>query len=231
MRYLLTFILMLSINVDARLKVAVIDTGVSFKTYAERNSNDLCETGHKDFTNTGLLDRTGHGTNVSGIIAKYANGADYCQLIYKYWEKTITSSESIKYMNMALKEAIEAKVDIINVSGGGPSYSYEEALLIKKALDQDIVVVVAAGNEGGKLGTDTSYFPAMYDPRIIVVGSMTSSGKVSTFSNIGSYIDIFEIGEGIKGLYSEDYKTGTSQATAVHTGKLIYEKSKQAKSN
>ena len=51
------------------LVVAVIDTGIDAQAF---NRHVLCKTGHKDFTGTGIQDRHGHGTHISGLIDQYA---------------------------------------------------------------------------------------------------------------------------------------------------------------
>lgn len=61
----------------------------------------------------------------------------------------------------------------------------------------------------------------MYDKRIVVVGNKDSFGTRIKSSNYGKLVNRWEIGEN-----QEAYGitlTGTSQATAVATGKLIGE--------
>jgi subtilisin family serine protease len=228
-----------------QLKVAVIDTGVGFKAFKHKNVSNLCEAGHKNFTKEPLYDIVGHGANVSGIISKYAQGANYCQIVYKYWTRKLTPQQSVNNMIKAIQAAIEAKVDFINISAGGTGFYYEEMLVVKEALNRGIIIIAAAGNNGGILqsksysnfcteksnvGKIEEYYPAMYDPRIIVVGSKNELGKISTFSNRGCYIDVWEVGERVSGIFKRAELTGTSQATAIHTGKMIYERSKKKES-
>lgn len=220
--------------------VAVIDTGID---PAMMTSDSLCKSGHKDFTGIGLQDNHGHGTHISGIIDQYAKnfiiakdgeGKDleakklyeYCQIIIKYWDPRVVNQDNIKNTIKAIKWAIQQNVDIINYSSGGTIYSKEEHAVILAALNKGIKVVVAAGNERSDIDKrESHYYPAMYDKRIIIVGNLVdNSRKIATSSNYGKSVNSWEVGTNImsrlpgKGF---GHMTGTSQATAVKTGKLI----------
>lgn len=226
MKYFITCLVFLTLNATAKIKVAVIDTGIDSFSLQNKTKRGLCETGHKDFTGTGLVDNYGHGTNVSGIIHKYANNSNYCQIIYKFWNNE-TTLESVHKLIRAINAAIDAKVDVINLSLSGTYQVKEEREAIINALDKGIVVIAAAGNQGKLLrkcisGQDclTAAYPAMYDLRIITVGSLDKHGNISLFSNRGPEVDVWEIGEQVQGSYGR-VMSGTSQATAKYTGKYI----------
>jgi hypothetical protein len=90
----------------------------------------------------------------------------------------------------------------------------EEREVVKEALDAGITVVTAAGNEHSDLDSKCDFFPACIDSRVVSVGC---SDCVQ--SNTGKVIKIWEHGKAITaGGYT---MTGTSQATAVFTGKLV----------
>jgi subtilisin family serine protease len=140
---------------EKTITVAVIDTGgistdvaKALKTDAYSIKEGLCKQGHKDFTGTGIIDRHGHGTNISGLIEREANGAHYCQLVMKYFDSNTEASNPLKAIRLALRAAIDAKVDFINISGGGMDYDLQERDLVVEALNKGITVVAAAGNEG-----------------------------------------------------------------------------------
>lgn len=211
-----------------QIKVAVIDTGI---TDAYKHKSGLCKSGHFNFVtlNNEVRDTDGHGTNISGLIHKHANRNDYCQLVYMYYDEKGTSTDNAKRMSGAIKMAIKNKVDFINISGGGNGYIAEEAAAIKQALDKGITVVAAAGNEGANLDNWCNYFPACYDSRIIVVGSLNKEGKRSEFSNYGRAVKHYVYGEDrcANGVCNR----GTSQATAIVTGRLINKKGNRNVSN
>lgn len=229
--------------------VAVIDTGVSAELM---NSGILCKYGNRDFTDTSLIDTNGHGTHISGLIDQYAKnlildeGAslsdlqtkkiNYCQVALKFFDANSKIKSSSESLTKALRWAIDIKVDVINISAGGPEFILEEKLLIKEALDHKIKVVLAGGNEHCELGNTSyipfvnkirtcTYYPAMYDPRAIVVGNALKDGERAPSSNYGYYINDWEWGTD-RASYGHNMSglarlTGTSQATAIKTGKII----------
>ena len=240
LRVALTLISLLSstaFSQDKQIVVAVIDTGIR-----DESLPYLCKD-RVDFSGKGIYDTWSHGTNVAGLIERGANGADYCQMIIKFTDplqdKSISALNNIR---LSFRYAIDHKVDIINYSGGGESPDDEEKKLVIEALDAGITLVVAAGNEHSNLNKKCDYYPACYDKRIIVVGNLGVNGKRAKTSNYeksyklnGKLIKVpknrvikhFVIGtdqeaNGIK-------LTGTSQATAIVTGRLIKERSVQLK--
>jgi hypothetical protein len=196
--------------------VAVIDSGLT----AMRLPN-LCKFGHKDFTGKGLGDRDGHGTNVSGIIDNFAKNTYYCQVILKYFDPSVKNNQ--KNAIEAFKHAVRLKVDVINFSSTGDLPSSEEKAIIQQALDAGIAVVVPSGNSRRDLDKDCSVYPACYDRRITVIGRSDSIGRHQ--SGYGSVVDAYEWGYRVTGLGIT--LSGTSQATASHTGKLIAKMSKK----
>lgn len=192
---------------QAQVKVAVIDTGLNLKyTYP------LC--GIKDFTNTSFEDTHGHGTNISGIIHKEAKGADYCQVVLKFFDKKSKVGNQYAVVK-ALEHAISQKVDIINFSLGGEEPNPAEKELIIKALNKGIIIVAAAGNDAKN---ECSYFPACYDKRIVVVGAMGKERKLLESSNNSSSVDLYADGDSVTA--DGITQSGTSQATAKVTGVL-----------
>ena len=119
----------------------------------------------------------------------------------------------------AIKYAVNLKVDIINISGGGVEPNDQEKSAIESALNSGIRVVAAAGNERSSLDHAT-YYPAMYDPRIIVVGNGKTEKDRAPSSNWGSVVDYWVDGVNKRGEYG-NAMTGTSQSTAIETGKLV----------
>lgn len=205
---------------DAKtITVAVIDTGFDFKGSWTTVKPKLCKYGHKDFTGTGLTDNHGHGTHVAGLIAKGNEKVDYCLVILKYWNDR-GDANTINTSTNALRHAIDIGVTMINYSGGGVQVSEEEQRLILKALNKGITIVVAAGNERN----DKPYYPAAYDKRIIVVGSKDQYGNRLPSSSYGPNVDFYELGKDIYSTLPNNqygYMTGTSQAAAITTGKIL----------
>jgi subtilisin family serine protease len=145
--------------------------------------------------------------------------------------------QSLNNMVKAIRHAINIGADFINISGGGPGRNQSEHQLVKEALDKGIIFVAAAGNDGHKLGSMViaktnrgaitrylaSYYPAMYDERVIVVGNGENSANRRKTSNYGEVVDVWENGTFPIGAYGNRAVRleGTSQATALVTGKLV----------
>jgi hypothetical protein len=226
--------------VKKQIRIAVIDTGFGYNR--EPKHPKFCEYGHRDFT----IDRNseeaindmhrlfgiprdtdGHGTNIVGIIDNYAKKSyvNYCIVVLKIYSKNQTGEQTVDTSIKAIKYATELGVDTINYSGGGPNSSSKEKEAVIQFLDNGGTFVAAAGNNAERLGVEGSnYYPAMYDSRIVVVGNWTSFHKRSALSNYGSLVNRWEVGENVE-VYGI-VRTGTSQACAVATGKIISENNK-----
>lgn len=206
---------------DARIPVAVIDTGIDFTN--SKVTPYLCNSGHVDFTGEGLYDYKGHGTNVAWQIIKSFNSKKYCILVIKYFPRSQFDFNNLKYELKGLEYAISLKSALINFSGGGKSFSEEEKDLISKALKMGTKVVVAAGNHSTDLDKGCNFYPAcLYKNKknFHVVGALNKNNVKLSYSNYGSVITDWERGEDVAGPRG-DYLTGTSQATAIISGKLL----------
>jgi subtilisin family serine protease len=100
--------------------------------------------------------------------------------------------------------------------------SPEEEEAIKWALDQGVLVVAAAGNEGAN-SDFLHFYPADYGlPNILSVTGVDRNGQLMNTSNYGaSTVNVAAPGKNIystlpNGQYG--YMSGTSQATAFATG-------------
>jgi len=204
---------------DSKTKtVAVIDTGLAEPILESGYRLGICKFGHKDFTGEGIKDTHGHGTNVSGLIHRGAIGSNYCQVIIKYYSKSASNKENLDRMIAAIKYAVAIRVDYINLSGGGIAPFPEEKAAVDDALKHGIKIIAAAGNEKTDLAKQT-YYPAMYDDRIIVVGDGVDEAHKAKTSNYGKRVNIWR--DGVNQTAFGITETGTSQATAIYTGELI----------
>lgn len=241
------------------IKVAVIDTGFDFdsewvgvekeKTFDGKSLRKpkLCKDGHKDFTDTGIKDSHGHGTHVSGIIGTYAGDSDYCLVIVKYYSD-YSGKKNLENTIKAIDYAVALGVDVINYSGGGLEFSLPEYNVIKRALDNGIVVVTAAGNERAVVNkvlhsvkkensklllkyvdvltldfsfkSINGYYPANYDKRIFSVVNLLQDGvTISPTSNRGAAFTHKAVGEKVKSLLPNN-KVGKLTGTSQATPKI-----------
>lgn len=217
------------------IKVAVLDTG--------------CETAHPDlkdriiggrnFTDDDrsnpdiYIDYNGHGTHVAGTIAAQENEAGVIGvapeaglLIVKVLNKA--GSGKYDWIIKGIHYAIEQKADIISMSLGGPTDVPELHEAIKTAVNNNILVVCAAGNEGdGDDSTNEFAYPGAYN-EVISVGAINLERGSSEFTNSHNEIDLVAPGEGITSTYlNGKYATlsGTSMAAPHVSGALALIKS------
>lgn len=112
-----------------------------------------------------------------------------------------------------VRAAMEVGADLISMSLGGPDPMPATADALAVARSKGIVILVAAGNDGAGPG-DVS-FPGRYST-VLCVGSIDASGRLSTFSNRGTSLDLCASGEqqiGPTGDNTFGRWSGTSMAT------------------
>ena len=142
----------------AGIKVAVIDTGVDF------NHPDLFGWGPDGKVIGGYnfiqenqppMDNNGHGTQVAGVIAAdgQAIGIAPKAKILAYKVSEDGEGVSSELIIRAIEKAIEDEADIINISLGVNKTNAKIERAVNNALEKEIFVVTAAGNDGPGLKT------------------------------------------------------------------------------
>ncbi|THE09374.1 peptidase S8 [Bacillus timonensis] len=198
-------------NGSSAVKVAVLDTGI------DHNHPSLA-----NFVNTSLgrsfvggttMDVQGHGTHVAGTIASYGSVSGVMQNATLIPVKVLGNdgSGSLYGITQGILYAADIDADVINMSLGGGGYNQSMDEAVQTATAQGTIVVAASGNDGA---SSISY-PAAYSS-VIAVGSVTSSGTRSSFSNYGSGLELMAPGSSIYSTYPKSrYATlsGTSMAT------------------
>jgi hypothetical protein len=218
----------------APLRIVVLDTGFG---YLDRGHDaQLCKYGHKDFSTDKKfthtydtkdpvpLDVHSHGTNIAGIIDSYAKQAhiNYCLVILKYYSEKQTGHQNLLASIRAINYASNIRAEYLNYSGGGPEQDRFEEAAVKRFLNRGGHLIAAAGNEGNDLDKEENdYYPALYDKRVIVVGNLGKDGVRYKSSNYGKSVTRWEVGEDVTAY--DITMTGTSQATATATGKIVAE--------
>ncbi len=172
------------------ITIAVIDTGVDY------NHPDLFGLGEQGKVIGGYdyidkdstpIDTSGHGTEVAGIIAAdgQLKGIAPKSKILAYRVSDDGNSVSSDLIIKAIEQAIVDGADIINISLGINRTNQKIDNAVNKAIDQGILVVTAAGNNGPELGTIGS--PGL-NPNSITVGA--------TYNNISSsLVSTLEVGD------------------------------------
>ncbi|NNL57994.1 MAG: S8 family serine peptidase, partial [Nitrosopumilus sp.] len=140
------------------IKVAVIDTGVDF-THPDLlgYGPDGKVVGGYNFINEGQppMDTNGHGTQVAGVIAAdgQITGIAPKAKILAYKVSENGEGVSSELITRAINKAIEDGADIINISLGVNKTNSKIDRAVNNALEKEIFVVTAAGNDGPDLGS------------------------------------------------------------------------------
>lgn len=114
---------------------------------------------------------------------------------------------------LGIQAAIEAEVDIINLSFGGEGSSSILAYAIQEAKNNGITVVAAAGNGSGDV---EDYMPGNIES-VITVGAIDENNTITNYSNTGVGIDIVAYDTFNQG---EVYSQGTSISAAYVSAAL-----------
>ena len=140
------------------IRVAIIDTGVDF------NHPDLFGWGNDGKVVGGYnfiredqppMDTNGHGTQVAGVIAADGEitGIAPKAKILAYKVSEDGEGVSSELIIRAIEKAIEDEADIINISLGVNKTNSKIDHAVNRALEKDIFVVTASGNDGPELKT------------------------------------------------------------------------------
>jgi major intracellular serine protease len=199
------------------ITVLSIDTGVSL-THSSISSHV------KEPFNENYQDNHGHGTHIAGLILK-----DTCKEVEfiscKYYDRDSDSEEDRIALSLyCFQKARLLKVDFLNYSSSGRNYYQPEYNLIKAIIANGTKVIVAAGNDSLNLSVWKRYPAAYKIPGLIVVGNLTPSGYTNLTSNYGLNGMQWEMGSDIRSTLPNGQfgvMSGTSQATAIKTNKLI----------
>jgi subtilisin family serine protease len=234
-----------------KVVVAVLDSGVDYThedliqnmwmrpaSMAPYHDNELGtiddENGFDAIDTTGdPMDENGHGTHCAGIIG--AEGENNVGIAGVNWKVQIMP---LKFMNAGgfgtTKDAIEAinyvidrkkagvNVRIISASWGSTQRSRALEDAIRKAYENDILFVAAAGNATTN-NDRTPHFPSSYNvPNVISVAALDRNDELAKFSNYGpKSVAIAAPGVDILSTWLGDAyeeKSGTSMATPVVAG-------------
>lgn len=188
------------------VKVGVIDTGISSNPDLDDNvfdRMDFCD-GTSDAAD--IAADGGHGTHIAGIIAALGNNGQGVGVAPKAQifnarvfgvdeEKSGYDSTVIEAINYLIGEenngtnkeidSTPARVDIINMSFGGPGFSSAFQFVLDKAYKKGVIVFASTGNDGGSL----TMYPASFN-HVIAVAATDVNNQRAYFSNYGTTTDL-----------------------------------------
>jgi len=168
------------------IKIGVIDTGVNLNhpDFFNQDETSRFLKGY-DFVDNDTIpqDTNGHGTQVTGIIAAdgQLKGIAPKSEIFSYRVSSNGESVPSDLIIKAINQAVEDRVDIINISLGVNMTHNKIDEAVNNAIDQGIVVVAAAGNSGPDKNTIGS--PAK-NPNVITVGATYNNRDSSMVSTL-----------------------------------------------
>lgn len=202
------------------IKVAIIDTGIDISLPCFKGINIKC---------INIVDEKGienqHGNIVSSIICNN-DILKLDNIINKttFYMIKIGSDKDIKLESLikGIKTAIELKVDIINISLGVYQDNTEMKKFINEALNENIIIVCASGNDSAK----QYLYPASYEG-VISVSSVDVNNQYLLHNNVNDRITVCAPGEKIPTqIYDNKNKSyiqvyGTSGSAAILTSVVI----------
>jgi len=178
-------------NVDAY----VVDTGIKINL-SEFEGRAVWVGNTIDSNNT---DCVGHGTHVAGTIGSKTYGV--AKEVSLFGIKVLdcdgsgTDASVAAGIDLTIKhhKQRQGKPAVLNMSLGGEGQSAPIAKSIVAAFNNNITVVVAAGNDNADA---CGYSPAMV-PEAITVAASTNTDSLAMFSNVGSCVDVIAPGVNI----------------------------------
>ncbi|WP_239157220.1 type VII secretion-associated serine protease mycosin [Actinocatenispora thailandica] len=213
------------------VKVAVIDSGVSTTPASLKNA--VVAGGHDYLADgNGTCDQFGHGTVIAGIIAGrdgtgapfYGVAPDAEILPFRVLRDEQHSGSDSVPTNIAdaIHRATDAGAKVINLS---LTTQDTEAMksAVRYAIEHDVVLVAAAGNEGGTTAEGSASYPAAL-PNVLAVGGIDDKGAHVGSSNTANFLDVAAPGKMIDGPapagkgFEEFADGGTSFATPFVAG-------------
>lgn len=213
-----------------KLKIGVIDTGIDawLAMDLQQSYNYPSTSLDLDFTSPSYvpIDYHGHGTQMTSIITTILatqNISDFT--LYPLKALNADGTGYISDIIAAIDFAICEQIDILNLSLGyiptdkDVSGSFLQAVL-QKAVNNNILPVVSAGNQSLDLGAN-AYYPATLDVSdMLTVGATDCDAGIASFSNYGSPVNVKTPGTDVLcQTLNEDWilAQGTSHAAAITT--------------
>lgn len=212
----------------AGVRVAVIDSGVVAThvllqgrieaggyDFVDMDNDPTDEANGLDDDEDGLVDEGfGHGTFVSSLILAIA--PDVTILPFRVLDSD--SNGLASHVAQAMNMAVEAGVDVINLSLGMEHKVGVIGEAIRNARDNGILVIASAGNTGAEEAT----FPATISIALSTT-AVDPNDQLAPFASYGDDVDLSAPGAPLLGAYpSSDFAAaewgGTSFAAALVTG-------------
>ncbi|XVS63920.1 S8 family peptidase [Actinosynnema sp. CA-299493] len=196
----------------------IIDTGIRF---SHSDFGGRAVTGRDTVDNDAdATDCNGHGTHVAGTVGGTKHGmAKKAKLV---GVRVLNCAGSGTYAGVIAGidwvTANAVKPAVANMSlGGGADATVDQA--VRNSIASGVTYGLAAGNENGANACNVTPARTL---EAITVGSTTNTDARSSFSNIGTCLDIFAPGSNITSAwYSNDTATNTISGTSMATPHVV----------
>ncbi|MCG5442185.1 S8 family peptidase [Micromonospora sp. NIE79] len=204
-------------NTASNVHAYIIDTGIRF---SHNDFGGRATSGYDAVDGGSADDCNGHGTHVAGTVGGSAYGvAKAVQLVgvrVLNCSGSGTNAGVIGGVDWVTANAIKPAVANMSL-GGGANSSLDNA--VRNSIASGVTYGLAAGNDNGANACNTS--PAR-TTEAITVGSTTSSDARSSFSNVGTCLDIFAPGSSITSAwYNSNTATNTISGTSMATPHVV----------
>ena len=172
-----------------KIQIAVLDTGADLDH--PDLSGKLLPGWNAIHPGASVDDDNGHGTFVAGVAAGRTNngtgvaGVAWLSRVMPVKVLGANGSGTDADVVEGIQWAVNAGADVINLSLSGEGRSAALDTWVKYAVDHNVVVVAAAGNDG----VDVPNYPAA-SPGVVSVGATDPSGQLAHFSNWGDTVDL-----------------------------------------
>lgn len=209
--------------------VSVIDTGIR-RTHQDFNSSRILAGWDYQNNDSNPADDCDHGTHTSGTVAATTNngvgvaGMSQATILpYKVLSAPDIlgrCSGSAANIASAIRAAADNGAKVISMSIGGPDSTVEHDA-VTYAYNKGVIIVAAAGNDGGSNSID---YPGAY-PEVIAVAALDSNKARASYSDGGPQLDIAAPGSNVLSTIDDSdsaYATmsGTSMATPHVSGAI-----------
>jgi len=177
--------------------------------------------------NNPMEDGSYHGTHVAGIASAVTDntigvasiGFNCKIMAVKTAQDNLKNSAGqpyISYGDEGIIYAVDNGARIINCSYGGSGYSALDQEIINYALQNNVLIVAAAGNDN----SSDAHYPSAYSG-VLSVAATDANDKRASYSNYGVTVDVSAPGSSIYSTWQNDTYaslSGTSMASPLTAG-------------
>jgi subtilisin family serine protease len=162
-----------------KIVIAMIDTGID----VEQLQNGRFVNGYNVIDpNVFPQDDHGHGTEVSSIIHQLDSRL-YIMPIKVFNKRGMTEKDLLA---QGIIWAVDHGANIINISAGVVSPSFQLEGAVKYAEEKNVLIVAATGNDGSPINI---HYPAAFST-VLAVGAVDSQNSKLASSNSGLQLDV-----------------------------------------